>query len=388
MDAPCKIYHGAVQIPLENVDKLDLNLRPLRTGWTKLWSMCVWLCIPLQAKKIMSDLSPSHIQARQYFANYRDIWVHCSHHHPRLLLQGHQSIYHLPPLSMLLNRLLWAHGKLIWSGRKSILLDLKKKTRQCYYYLESNSFIARQSSECNTTARSGESHLQVLFLKEMYQPTHPSRLRMPMRNLPSPKSCRIVGLNMDLSGLCTFIILVKFTISKHSEVYLQEPGRTAGRPRGVTRLQVREKTMKPSCWQKFPTALIESHCNKDGELGVASCIFEKGLESFGDKAEFVLRYLGFLISVNDDNSKLTRISAFHMALMRILFRHSALWSLSTWCVCSTAYQKPTQAKRPCCLADPPIKHLHSTTHTLLDINYCCGLFTDYISTRAHYSRHS
>lgn len=36
--------------------------------------------------------------------------------------------------------------------------------------------------------------------------------------------------------------------------------------------------------------------------GVASRIFEKGLESFGDEVEFVLRYLGFLISVNDDNS--------------------------------------------------------------------------------------
>jgi cleavage stimulation factor subunit 3 len=47
---------------------------------------------------------------------------------------------------------------------------------------------------------------------------------------------------------------------------------------------------------------MEYHCNKDGGMGVASRIFEKGLESFGDEVEFVLRYLGFLISVNDDNS--------------------------------------------------------------------------------------
>ena len=47
---------------------------------------------------------------------------------------------------------------------------------------------------------------------------------------------------------------------------------------------------------------MEYHCNKDGGMGVASRIFEKGLESFGDEIEFVLRYLGFLISVNDDNS--------------------------------------------------------------------------------------
>lgn len=52
---------------------------------------------------------------------------------------------------------------------------------------------------------------------------------------------------------------------------------------------------------------MEYHCNKDGGLGVASRIFEKGLESFGDEIEFVLRYLGFLISVNDDNSEAASI---------------------------------------------------------------------------------
>ena len=49
-------------------------------------------------------------------------------------------------------------------------------------------------------------------------------------------------------------------------------------------------------------ALMEYHCgNKD--VQVASRIFEKGMETFGDEVEFVLRYLGFLISINDENSK-------------------------------------------------------------------------------------
>ena len=44
---------------------------------------------------------------------------------------------------------------------------------------------------------------------------------------------------------------------------------------------------------------MEYHCNKDDtSTGVASRIFEKGLEIYGDEIEFVLRYLGFLISVN------------------------------------------------------------------------------------------
>jgi hypothetical protein len=48
------------------------------------------------------------------------------------------------------------------------------------------------------------------------------------------------------------------------------------------------------------TALTEYHVTKATD--VASRIFEKGLELFGDEVEFVLRYLGFLISLNDDNS--------------------------------------------------------------------------------------
>ena len=46
---------------------------------------------------------------------------------------------------------------------------------------------------------------------------------------------------------------------------------------------------------------MEYHCgNKD--IQVASRIFEKGIETFADEVEFVLRYLGFLISINDENS--------------------------------------------------------------------------------------
>ena len=49
-------------------------------------------------------------------------------------------------------------------------------------------------------------------------------------------------------------------------------------------------------------ALMEYHCgNKD--VQVASRIFEKGMELFSDEVEYVLRYLGFLISINDENSQ-------------------------------------------------------------------------------------
>ncbi|OSX60713.1 hypothetical protein POSPLADRAFT_1183237 [Postia placenta MAD-698-R-SB12] len=54
-------------------------------------------------------------------------------------------------------------------------------------------------------------------------------------------------------------------------------------------------------WEVYEAAaLMEYHCTK--ALDVASRIFEKGMELFSEEVEFVLRYLGFLISVNDENN--------------------------------------------------------------------------------------
>ncbi|KAI0745191.1 hypothetical protein C8Q76DRAFT_764545 [Earliella scabrosa] len=55
-------------------------------------------------------------------------------------------------------------------------------------------------------------------------------------------------------------------------------------------------------WQVHEAeALMEYHCgNKD--VQVASRIFEKGMTLFGDEVEYVLRYLHFLISINDENN--------------------------------------------------------------------------------------
>lgn len=48
-------------------------------------------------------------------------------------------------------------------------------------------------------------------------------------------------------------------------------------------------------------ALMEYHCTKAAD--VATKIFEIGLKLFGEDPDFVVRYLGFLISINDENSK-------------------------------------------------------------------------------------
>ena len=46
---------------------------------------------------------------------------------------------------------------------------------------------------------------------------------------------------------------------------------------------------------------MEYHCSDD--RAVASRIFERGLDFFGDEIDYVLRYLSFLISINDESSK-------------------------------------------------------------------------------------
>ncbi|KAH8105429.1 hypothetical protein BXZ70DRAFT_920835 [Cristinia sonorae] len=54
-------------------------------------------------------------------------------------------------------------------------------------------------------------------------------------------------------------------------------------------------------WEVYEAAaLMEYHCTKSTD--VAMRIFERGLEKFPDEEEFALRYLGFLISINDDSN--------------------------------------------------------------------------------------
>lgn len=64
----------------------------------------------------------------------------------------------------------------------------------------------------------------------------------------------------------------------------------------------------PHCtWQVYEAnALMEFHCSKD--VGVATKVFELALKTFGSDEAFVVRYLDFLISINDDNSKLSSVT--------------------------------------------------------------------------------
>ena len=47
--------------------------------------------------------------------------------------------------------------------------------------------------------------------------------------------------------------------------------------------------------------MMEYHANKDS--GVAIRIFELGFKLFSEDVEYVVRYLQFLLSINDDTSE-------------------------------------------------------------------------------------
>lgn len=57
---------------------------------------------------------------------------------------------------------------------------------------------------------------------------------------------------------------------------------------------------------------MEYHWNK--EPSVATKVFDLGLKTFSEDVEYVLNYLDFLISLNDDSSKSTQRYCFETLL--------------------------------------------------------------------------
>ncbi len=86
MDALRKVYHRAVQIPLDNVERLWQELETFETNLNK-----------ITAKKFMADLSPAHMQARTVL---RQLTNHLSALYPppsSKIVNGRQEIW-LPSL--------------------------------------------------------------------------------------------------------------------------------------------------------------------------------------------------------------------------------------------------------------------------------------------------
>ena len=94
-------------------------------------------------------------------------------------------------------------------------------------------------------------------------------------------------------------------LNRHG-LFSEKPAKIAGRPGKYTRLQVRccSALLGYRGADIVSQALMEYHCSKAADI--AGRIFERGMENFPDEVELALRYLGFLISINDDASKCSR----------------------------------------------------------------------------------
>lgn len=65
----------------------------------------------------------------------------------------------------------------------------------------------------------------------------------------------------------------------------------------------------------LPLALMEYHCNKDSSVAIK--IFELGLKAFPDDVTFALKFLQFLIQLNDESSKLMVYPPFRSYSLRM-----------------------------------------------------------------------
>lgn len=62
---------------------------------------------------------------------------------------------------------------------------------------------------------------------------------------------------------------------------------------------------------------MEYHCSKD--VKVATKVFELALKTYGGDEAFVVRYLDFLISINDDNSEVMQHNSAGCSLADVAF---------------------------------------------------------------------
>ncbi|KDQ53037.1 hypothetical protein JAAARDRAFT_72802 [Jaapia argillacea MUCL 33604] len=371
MDALRKVYHRAVQIPLENIEKLWSELEAFENGLNK-----------ITAKKFMNDLSPSYMQARQVLRQLQR-QLGPLFPPPPQPSSGRPALYlPAPPTFNPAERALVGQWKvyLKWEENNPLEIEDKDKatfvTRVQMVYRKAlirmrffgeiwyMAYIWTKSVGKNEEAlgllKSGiESNPSSFLLNFAYAEALEAAkdhagvhatferfldiLRQDLESLESRinsanSSLEKVGSNQALNGNGNLAPYTDTSLrltppepgtqSKDSSFSTQvsdgkpvkdkefterktEYGlvwimyiRFARRAEGLKASRplfskARKDRFTP--WEVYEAAaLMEYHCTK--AMDVASRIFEAGMKAFGDEPEYVLRYLGFLISVNDENN--------------------------------------------------------------------------------------
>ncbi|KZT23187.1 Suf-domain-containing protein [Neolentinus lepideus HHB14362 ss-1] len=368
MDALRKIYHRAIPIPLENLDKLWTDYETFEMGLNK-----------VTGKKFISDLSPSNVQAR---TAYRQLQRHVALLFPPAppTSSGRPHL-HLPspPTFTPPERALVGQWKAYLKWEESNPLDIEEKDKATFIqrvqmvyrkavirmrffaeiwymaYVWTKSIGKQQEAvalleagiegnpssfllnlayaeeleirgEKEKVHKVYEKFLETLSkeldeLEKKITPQPSFNANMPMAGNgngggtngvtaaavwqgsggPASNNSSFNSQSSDETPTKTKELADRRT--EYGLVYIMyiRFARRAENEKSARSIFARARKDRWTSWEVYEAhALMEYHCQK--ETLATSRIFEAGLKMFGNEVEFVLRYLAFLISINDENN--------------------------------------------------------------------------------------
>ncbi|KAJ8697549.1 mRNA 3'-end-processing protein rna14 [Pleurotus ostreatus] len=359
MDALRKVYHRAVQIPLDNVERLWQDLEAFEISLNR-----------ITAKKFMADLSPSHMQARTVL---RQLQKHLGPLFPPLAPSSRRPLYlPSPPSFSPPDRALVGAWKAYLKWEESNPLEIEEKDKaslitriqsvyrkaviRMRYYSEiwfmAYSWTASvgKDDEALSILKAGLkanpsspllnfAYAEVLEAKGDVKAVHEvygQLLTLLQKALESLEAANKVpnsptspsgdaqnastvgngvpglsdaGLNSNNSSFSTDdskppnVKEMNERRSEYGVVYIMYMrfARRAEEIKSARAVFQRARKDRWVPWEVYDaSALMEYHCSHQTDVSLR--IYEKGLELFGSEVEFVHRYLTFLISINDDNN--------------------------------------------------------------------------------------
>ncbi|TFY78801.1 hypothetical protein EWM64_g5207 [Hericium alpestre] len=363
MDALRKVYHRAVQIPLENVEAIWQELEAFENGLNR-----------ITAKKFMNDLSPSYMQARTVLRQLqRHLGPLFPPPPPSSSLRPPLYLPHLPTFNAAERALVGAwKNYLRWEESNPLEIEDKDKATfiarvqgvyrkavvrmrffgEIWYmaYVWTNSVgksdeainLLKAGIEANPTSFVlNFAYAETLEINQQYAEVHAlyekflENLKHDLDDLEkrvnaaNPDAAATNGAGQGLSQQSSHSQMTEGGVQSNNSSFNSQASddklpkskelierrreyglvwtmylRFARRAEGVKSSRNvfgKARREKWTPWEVYESAaLMEYHCTKD--TGVASRIFEKGMEIFGDDVDFVAHYLGFLLSVNDENN--------------------------------------------------------------------------------------
>ncbi|KAI0820713.1 hypothetical protein BC628DRAFT_1466219 [Trametes gibbosa] len=355
MDAVRKAYQHAVQIPMENVKRLWEEYQEFENGLNR-----------ITAKKFISDLQEAHMQARTVLNQLQEHLAALFPPLPSARGNRPAIWLPRPPTFNQGDKALVQRWRLYLKWEESNPLEIEEKDRttllqrvQSVYrkavvrmrYYSEIWYMAYawtkgigKTDEANALLKSGIeanpasfvlnfAYAEALELQNNFTEVHPTYekfVEVLRKDLETTEQ-RVNAENSSNSSLgsqnsqktdtnppsqnSSFATQVsddkpprsKELIEKRTDygiayIMYMRFGRRAEGLKSARNIFGKARRDRWTPWEVYEAAaLMEYHCgNKD--VQVASRIFEKGMETFGEEVEFVLRYLGFLISINDENN--------------------------------------------------------------------------------------